>query len=142
VHVWTVSVLVQSAQSVHTHRSVDYFLLFRVQFAAAVMSQKKHHIFHSGCRQFFMPGMGITLPLRALSSSSFQRPAVALKVLCVTMRRERGKGGKGRRASRKPEGTLTEPTQQHRPTQNTAEADKAVLEHTPTETEKSNNHTR
>jgi hypothetical protein len=31
----------------------------------------------------------------------------------VTKRRERGKGGKGRKASRKPQGTLREPTQHH-----------------------------
>jgi hypothetical protein len=60
--------------------------------------------------------------------------------VCITKRREMGKGRRGRKSSRKPEGTLREPTQQHRPTQNTAEAEKAVLEHKPTETEKSNNH--
>jgi hypothetical protein len=39
----------------------------------------------------------------------------------VTKRRERGNGGKRRKASRKPKGTRRELTQQHRPTQNTAE---------------------
>jgi hypothetical protein len=57
----------------------------------------------------------------------------------VTKRRERGRGGRENIASRKPKNTLREPTQQHRPTQNTAEAEKAALEHTPTKTEKSNN---
>jgi hypothetical protein len=62
--------------------------------------------------------------------------------VCVTKGRERGKGGRGRKASRKPKSTLREPTQQHRPTQNTAEAEKAAREHIPTETEKSNNRTQ
>jgi hypothetical protein len=44
---------------------------------------------------------------------------------CVTKKRERGKGGRGRKAVRKPKGTLRELAQQHRPTQNMAEAEKA-----------------
>jgi hypothetical protein len=62
--------------------------------------------------------------------------------LLVTKKRKRGKGARGRKASRKPKGTLRGPTKRHRPTQNTAEAEKAVLEQTPTETDKSSNHTQ
>jgi hypothetical protein len=48
---------------------------------------------------------------------------------CVTKSRERGKSGRGTKSSRKPRGTLREPTQQHRSKQNTSEAGKAALEH-------------
>jgi hypothetical protein len=58
----------------------------------------------------------------------------------VTTRRDRGKDGRGGKASRKPKGTLRETAQQHKPTQNTSEVKKAALEYTPTETEKNNNH--
>jgi hypothetical protein len=61
--------------------------------------------------------------------------------MCVAKVRERQKRGRGRKASRKSKGTRREPTQQHTPTHKTAEAGKAALEHTLTETEKSNNHT-
>jgi hypothetical protein len=45
----------------------------------------------------------------------------------VTKRRERGKGGRGRTSCRKPKGTLREPTQQYRPTQNTADFNQLLM---------------
>jgi hypothetical protein len=51
----------------------------------------------------------------------------------VLQRDEKGGRVERRRtSSRKPQGTLREPTQQHRPTQSTAQAEKAALEQTPT----------
>jgi hypothetical protein len=60
----------------------------------------------------------------------------------VLKRGDRGEGERGTKSSRKPKGTLREPTQQHRPTQNTEEVEKVALEHKPTETENSSNHTK
>jgi hypothetical protein len=54
----------------------------------------------------------------------------------VTKRRETGKGGRGRKASRKPTDALRELTQQHRPTKKRAESEEAALEQKLTETEK------
>jgi hypothetical protein len=55
--------------------------------------------------------------------------------VCVTKRCERGKGERGRKSSSKPRGTRTEPTQQHTPTPNTAEASKFALDHEARRTE-------
>jgi hypothetical protein len=60
---------------------------------------------------------------------------------------QRDAEGKGRKWQESEQDTErhtqgAEPTPQHRPTQNTAEAEKAVQEHKPTGTEKSNNYSR
>jgi hypothetical protein len=61
--------------------------------------------------------------------------SATLTKVCVA----RGRG-RGRKSSRKPRVASREPNQQHRPTQSTAEPGKAVLEHKPIRTEKSNEH--
>jgi hypothetical protein len=61
------------------------------------------------------------LKIREYRSSCMQH-CEELRIKYVSKRRERVKGGRGRKASRKPKGRLRKPTQQHRPTQNCAQS--------------------